>query len=484
QLQGTQPPYLMIKGNRWVIRNCIILYGLVLYAAPMMYGQTSSPEGRLPPILMVRGEESYTFLKNNDSTSFFLHKLKWIPLNEKESVALTLGGEYRARLEHFTNEDYTPTNRTYYAQRLSLHAGLRLGPCFRVFTELYHGATSDGEIQFQSDVIDFHQVFLEWSFINQEKARGKLRLGRQEIGLGTFRLVGIREGPNMRRTFDMARLILQVNKASLNLIYGKEVSINFGAFDNRAFLFDADLVAPSLWGVYYQRPLFQGIGKLDLYYLGFYAKVSNFNDVIGEEIRHSIGARSFGEVGNLTYNTEVIVQLGDLAGNQIVAYDLETDWTYQLSSRWWKPRVGLRLDWSSGDRQQGDGRIGTFNPFFVNPAIYSLAAVNTPANILSFHPNLTLYPCEDFSIFMDYALFYRTQVNDGLYVPPRFLSRPADGRPERHVGDVLGVQITYELSRNMTFDVRSSYFIAGRFLEATGPSENTFYVAPTVSLKF
>ncbi|MEL7063102.1 MAG: hypothetical protein AAFP00_05150 [Bacteroidota bacterium] len=116
----------MIKGNRWVIRNCIILYGLVLYAAPMMYGQTSSPEGRLPPILMVRGEESYTFLKNNDSTSFFLHKLKWIPLNEKESVALTLGGEYRARLEHFTNEDYTPTNRTYYAQRLSLHAGLTL----------------------------------------------------------------------------------------------------------------------------------------------------------------------------------------------------------------------------------------------------------------------------------------------------------------------------------------------------------------------
>jgi len=304
------------------------------------------------------------------------------------------------------------------------------------------------------------------------------------MGLGTSRLVGIREGPNMRRTFDMARLILQVNKASLNLVYGKEVSINFGAFDNRAFLFDADLVAPSLWGIYYQRPLFQGIGKLDLYYLGFYAKVSNFNDVIGEETRHSIGARSFGEVGNLTYNTEVIVQLGDLAGNQIVAFDLETDWTYQLSPRWWKPRVGLRLDWSSGDRQQGDGRIGTFNPFFVNPAIYSLAAVNTPANILSFHPNLTLYPCEDFSIFMDYALFYRTQVNDGLYVPPRFLSRPADGRPERHVGDVLGVQITYELSRNMTFDVRSSYFIAGRFLEATGPSENTFYVAPTVSLKF
>jgi len=159
----------MSKGNLWTIRKCIILYGLILFVVPMMYGQTSSSEGSLPPILMVRGEESYAFLKNNDSTSFFLHKLKWIPLNEKESVALTLGGEYRARLEHFTNEDYTPTNRTYYAQRLSLHAGLRLGPCFRVFTELYHGATSDGEIQFQSDVIDFHQVFLEWSFINQEK---------------------------------------------------------------------------------------------------------------------------------------------------------------------------------------------------------------------------------------------------------------------------------------------------------------------------
>jgi len=132
----------------------------------------------------------------------------------------------------------------------------------------------------------------------------------------------------------------------------------------------------------------------------------------------------------------------------------------------------------------GDDKVQTFNPFFVNPALYSLAAVNTPANSTSLHPNFTVYPAKGISIFVDYALFYRTQANDGLYAPPRFLSREANGLTEKHIGDVLGLQFTYEINRNISFDIRSSYFIAAKFIEATGESENTFYVAPTANFRF
>ena len=35
--------------------------------------------------------------------------------------------------------------------------------------------------------------------------------------------------------------------------------------------------------------------------------------------------------------------------------------------------------------------------------------------------------------------FYRTTENDGLYAPPRFQTRQADGIRDQHIGDVIGL---------------------------------------------
>ena len=60
----------------------------------------------IPPILALRGEESYSFLKENDSLDFFLDELKYVPLSG-ERAFLSIGGAYRARVEHTSNMNYT-----------------------------------------------------------------------------------------------------------------------------------------------------------------------------------------------------------------------------------------------------------------------------------------------------------------------------------------------------------------------------------------
>ena len=157
---------------------------------------------------------------------------------------------------------------------------------------------------------------------------------------------------------------------------------------------------------------------------------------------------------------------------------------YLLSKEGWKPQIGLKLDWSSGDGEAGDGQVGTFNPFFVNPGIYSLASVNTPANMTSLHPSISVRPTEKLLIYADYAFFYRTQQADGFYRPTRFLSRPAAGNNEKHLGDTFGLLIKYEISRNLDFDVVTYFFASGAFIEETGESENISFIAPTLSFKF
>ncbi|MEM9829331.1 MAG: alginate export family protein [Bacteroidota bacterium] len=442
-------------------------------------------EEKVAGISLLRAEESYLYLDSLKKKTIFLQPLKLIAIDRSHSLFLSLGGEYRARVEHTTNENYTTKDITYYSQRVSLHASLQLGSHFRLFGELYSGyVTGNENIFLESDEIDLHQGFLEWESINSSNLQTTVRLGRQEIGYGASRIVGMREGPNMRRSFDIARVMIRRNNASVDLLYGKEVDISPFSFDNKSNIFENDASNPSFWGTYYRRPFLRDIGKLDIYYFGFHANFSRFNDVSGRETRHSVGIRSFSVKGRLSYNTEIIIQWGALGSSTIFAYNLETDWKYTLLECRWKPKLGVKVDWSSGDKSIGDGKLGTFNPIFVNPAIYSLAAVNTPANITSLHPNFSVYPIEGLTVYVDYALFYRTESNDGLYAPPRFLAREANGVSAKHIGDVFGLQISYEINRNISFDLRSSYFITGQFIKASGDSENTFYIAPTMSFKF
>ncbi|MEN1784767.1 MAG: alginate export family protein [Bacteroidota bacterium] len=462
----------------------VIVLMMAFGFVPKYITAQDAQENTIPPINLLRAEESYRFLKDAEAGQVVLQPLKYIPLGGSEKVYLTFGGEFRPRMEHFTNRDYTTFDETFYSQRLSLHTALNLGSRIRLFAEVYHGLTSGEDRLLEDEIIDLHQGFLELIFFQKGISSISLRLGRQEIGYGASRLIGIREGPNMRRAFDLVKLHFEKDKRAINLIYGKELGYGFDAFDNTSNIFKSEVQNPTLWGTYVQDNVVGRIGNLDFYYFGFHSNNAQFNDVVGEETRHSVGLRLYGQKGRYSFNTEFIYQFGDIGNSAISAFNIETDWKYQLTRGGWQPKLGVKLDFSSGDKTIGDGKIQTFNPLFVNPALYSLAGVNTPANLSSFHPNFTVYPANGLSIFIDYALFYRTSSGDGLYTPPRFLLRDANGLDEKHIGDVLGLQLQYEINRNIAFDLRSSYFIAGKFIRATGESENTFYIAPTLNFKF
>ena len=437
----------------------------------------------VPAISILRAEENYSFLKDQDSIHFFLKEMKFIALNKKATSYLTLGGEYRPRIETTFNKDYTEVDETHYSQRIALHASLNLGPRIRVFTEFYHGLISDGESFVDSDQMDFHQAFLDWTVYNKNEKNVKFRIGRQEIGYGASRLIGIREGPNLRRSFDMAKLVVRKKLASMDLFYGKEVFVSPNAFDNKSYILNDNGKSPSVWGIFLRHPAFNGVGKIDLYYFGFHSNFSAFNDVVGEELRHSFGLRSFGKKENFFYNTELTLQIGELGDNNILAYNFETDWKYAFSEYIWHPAIGVKLDFSSGDRSTNDGKSGTFNPLFVNPAIYSLASINTPANLMSIHPHITFNSWIKWYIYLEYALFYRTQTEDGLYVPPRILLREASGTKEKHIGDTMGLHISHKFNRYITFEFRCSYFNAGQFIKESGASENIFSMVSTVSFR-
>ncbi|HLN96035.1 MAG TPA: alginate export family protein, partial [Flavobacterium sp.] len=160
-------------------------------------------------IKYLRYDEDFSYLKDSTHRSPY-ERLKYIPLHTENTAWLTLGGELRYQYQLFENEEWgeAPEDRDgFILVRNLFHADLRTKSGFRFFTQLKSNSIKSREVPPKSiDVNDFdvHQAFAEFRFPTAKGEWGA-RVGRQEIRLGSQRLVTAREGPNNRLAFDGAR---------------------------------------------------------------------------------------------------------------------------------------------------------------------------------------------------------------------------------------------------------------------------------------
>lgn len=438
----------------------------------------------LPQIKSLRAEENYSILLKNDSlrNASFLIQLKAIPLSKDKSVYISFGGELRPRWEHTDNKNWSTkstADEDFYSQRIMFHTDLHLGKYVRVFGQLTHGLVSLKEpVYVQSDQLDLHQAFAEFT-IPVKKNTLKLRAGRQELLLGSGRLMAFRDGPNSRRSFDMARIMLDGKGYNSNLFFGREVKVPDGFFDNNS------ANAPCTWGMGLTADTKKFLGNTTVYYIGFDAKSVKYNDGINTESRHTIGLRRFGNLGKrFKYNTELNYQFGEFGNKTISAFSIEGDWHYNLINTKFKPDLGIKLDYVSGDKNKGDDKLGTFNPYFNNPAYFGLITQVAAMNLFDIHPSVKLQLTEKLSAIAEGDFYWRAQLNDGLYGGSKSLLRASNNNQSRFIGWQSGLKLDYEINRNIKISNETYYFSAGKFVKETGDSKSTFYNGMTMWIGF
>lgn len=91
--------------------NRSIIITILWLLSNLGYGQEEAVEKPEPPDYeLFRAEENYSYLKDKGIYAYktdYLDVIKFIPLNKKKNVSLTLGGEIRPRLEYFNNRNWT-----------------------------------------------------------------------------------------------------------------------------------------------------------------------------------------------------------------------------------------------------------------------------------------------------------------------------------------------------------------------------------------
>ncbi|GAB3097907.1 alginate export family protein [Lysobacter terrae] len=408
--------------------------------------------------------------------------VKAMPLGTP-GLRLSVGGEARWRYEYTRHPAYGEDPQDRHGavlQRYAAFADLQAGGRVRGFIQL-NSAWATGRAAGPSPVdenrLDLENGFIEFtSGAGSRESKYGLRHGIQELRLGSARLVDVREGPNVRRTFQGTRGWGRLGDWRIDAFDVSPRQAEPGSFDDRRSR------TQDLRGVYATRR--KGEIGLDLYLLDFDNRAARYVQGTGHESRWSLGARSFGHHGPWDWNWETVMQGGHFGAASIRAWTLATDTGYTFADARFSPRVALLAAVASGDKDTHDDRLGTFNPLYPRGNYFGEDATLGPRNFINFQPTISFQPASTISVEGSVDVFWRDELADGVYAPGGALVRAPEGSRARHVATVMSLGTTWEPSPEWMASVVLARLEPGRFLEETGSHKPLGYLELTLRCRF
>ena len=266
------------------MRTVAPLVVLCLWCPPLAHGQSNTTDtdaAQARKYHLLREDDDWRFLADRSQQQEFWDPIKYIPLREGQNDwFLSMGGEARGTWERITNDNWgqQPFINSFVNQRYMFHVDAHYGEHVRSFVELKSGLNADrrgGPRPIDKKRLDFQAAFVEVGTGN-DRTGIKFRVGRHEMEYGSGRLIDVREGPNVRLSFDGVKVKSRAGPWQIDGFALRPVLDKPGIFD------DSSNGRVGFWGVYGVRPITHNV-ILDVYYLGLDRKAAAFNRGIGHE---------------------------------------------------------------------------------------------------------------------------------------------------------------------------------------------------------
>ena len=272
--------------------RCFAFWVALFLALPLCAQVQDESPAPVRTYNLLRENDDWSFLADPSLRSDFWDPIKYIPLG-CEACYVSLGGEIREAFEQVGNDNWGKQRYTnaFLLQRYMLHSDWHLGKTFASSSSSRADwRTSARAVPRPIDEkrLDFEAAFLEVGNTHK-KNWAVLRIGRQELNYGSGRLVSVREGPNVRQSFDGVKIRSKAGAWNVDAWAVRPDLDKPGFFDN------APDHTTAFWGVYATRPVvsqrWRGVGY-DLYYLGLDRKNATFERGTAAELRHTVGAKA------------------------------------------------------------------------------------------------------------------------------------------------------------------------------------------------
>jgi hypothetical protein len=187
--------------------GAIVLCAVALASVSDARAQVASGDGERPSIMFNRWQEDWSVLADPAVPREPFDDLKYIPLsNADPKTYLSFGADLRERFEanDAVNFGVGGTKaQEYVISRMEADADLRIHDEVQAFVQLQSDFAPGKTI---ITPVDRNRLDLEQAFVAVTEKLGpgtfKFRVGRQQIGFDLQRFISVRDGPNIRQSYD------------------------------------------------------------------------------------------------------------------------------------------------------------------------------------------------------------------------------------------------------------------------------------------
>src|SRR3984957_1209408 len=449
-----------------ISRGAVLVAVLVALYAPARAQDTPQDQvPQRPSIMFNRGQEDWIVLADPRVPREPFDSLKYIPLSPYDpQTYLSFGADIRERFEANDAPSFGTShnrNNDYLISRMETHADLRIASQIQVFVQLQSdfapGKTTITPVD--QDRFDLEQAFIA---ITEPVANGtlKLRFGRQQFGFDLQRFVAVRDGPNVRQSYDAAWVDYEHGPWRLISFYSQPVQDkDQAAFD------DYSSGALTFSGVRLELKLSESSG-VALYDARFNQDNARFIAASGNERRDIVDFRYFGSAAGFDWDLEAMNQTGRIGGKDIEAWAFGTLTGYTFDDVAMTPRIGFQFDGASGNSNGHE--FGTFNLLFPNEYYLSLAGYTGYVNFIHLKPSITIHPTDTLKVMFAAAAQWRETTADAVYTQPNIPVAGTAGRPGRYTGTYFQIRADYAITTYASAALELVHFAIGDALRRAG----------------
>ena len=428
-----------------------------------------------PTLTSVRYDEDWSALADPQvRAEHWTGAFKYMPLGD--DARLITGAEVRARYEANLEPLSKGPDNDYLWLRAMPYADLQVGPV-RAFVEpiaAYAIGVHGGPGPTDATGIDVLQAFADIDLHIGATTTVILRGGREQMSLGTERLVGTRYGPNVPLAYDGGRVIVRGRGWRATGFWVRPVESRPGNVNDRSS------PTRALWGVYGED---QADG-IDLYYLGFHNDLARYARGGGREDRQTIGTRYHGTRGAWSWNAEAIAQFGTFAGQPIRAWSTAIEATHQWPHVDLAPALTLRANLISGDGGAGDRHLGDFNALFPKGKYFGELSPVGPRNLKNVHAIASLHPTARLTTSLALLGFWRMRKADGVYdVPGNLIGVPVAGSGS-FIGKQAEFTTAWRATQELTFSASVSVMDPGSAFRGLGHNHDIGLIGLETSFRY
>lgn len=451
-------------------------FALMFFVITSTYAETkqktSTPQR--PTILFNRWQEDWSVLADSNIPREPLDDLKYIPLSARDpKTYLSFGLNFRTRFEYNDAMNFgvgsDGVSQSYLINRLEGHADLRIANQVQIFVQLQEDYAPRKTIVLP---VDADKLDLELAFITitEPIAKGtfKFRAGRQQFAFDLQRFISVRDGPNVRLSYDALWADYELEKWRFITFYSQPVqTLDIRCFD------DYSSQHLTYGGFRVERKI-SDFAKLSSYISHFKQDNASFPSASGNENRNILDIRFAGNGKSFDWDLETMGQIGSIADKNIRAWAFGSVSGYTFEQVNLKPRIGLQLDAASGNQNPNGNTFGTFNPLFPNGEYVTLAGYTGYTNFIHLKPSLTIKPTSSLTAMLAVAAQWRASTADAVYTQPDNPIPGTVGLPGRYTGTYFQTRIDWQMTSHIHNALEVVQFNVADVIRQVGGHNSTY----------